>query len=295
MKSTREQRTIAVVIATGIASVVTQLVLIREFLSQFQGNEIVIALILFSWLVLGGLGTLLSRPAAGSRLATLEALYWLSLALVLFSIFTLFGARLLRDLVFTRGASVGFYQTFVYIAAVTAPYALLIGFLLPLSLFVLRSLRPDYPGALVYIWDNIGDVGGGALFSFLIVFWMTPAQAIVAAHLPLLAAALFLRPSGRRPGPVPMLAAAAVFLTLAAGLAAEKATLTPARGELAHYRETRYGRITVVTQQELVTLFQDGVPLLSSQDAAAAEEAVHYALAQLEDPQRVLLISASAG
>jgi len=295
LKSTNEQRTIAVVIATGIASVVTQLVLIREFLSQFQGNEIVIALILFSWLALGGVGTLLARPAAGGRLATLQALCWLSLAPVLFSTLTLFGARLLRDIVFTRGASVGFYPTFVYIAAVTAPYALLIGFLLPLSLFVLRSQRADYPGALVYIWDNIGDVSGGALFSFLIVFWMSPVQAIVAAHLPLLAAALFLNPSGRRLEPARMLAASAVFLTLFAAVAAEKASLTPSRGELAHYRETRYGRITVVTQQELVTLFQDGAPLLSSQDEAAAEEAVHYALAQIEDPQRVLLISTSAG
>ncbi|HSO61605.1 MAG TPA: hypothetical protein VLR50_11275 [Desulfobacterales bacterium] len=295
MKSTREQRTIAVVIATGIASVVTQLVLIREFLSQFEGNEIVIALILFSWLALGGLGTLLSRKTAGSRLATLQALCWLSLALVLFSTLTLFGARLLRDLVFTRGASVGFYPTFAYVAAVTAPYALLVGFLLPLSLFVLRSERADYPGALVYIWDNIGDVGGGALFCFLIVFWMTPVQAIVAAHLPLLAAALFLNPSGRRPGPARRLAAAAVFLTLVAGLASERASLTPSRGELAHYRETRYGRITVVTQQELVTLFLDGVPMLNSQDEAAAEQAVHYALAQLEEPQRVLLVSAAAG
>jgi spermidine synthase len=295
LKSTNEPRIIAVIIATGIASVVTQLVLIREFLSQFQGNEIVIALILFSWLALGGLGTLLSRPMAGSRLATLQALYWLALALVCFSPLTLFGARLLRDLVFTRGASVGFYQTFVYIAGITAPYALLIGFLLPLSLFVLRSERPDYPGALVYIWDNIGDVSGGVLFSFLIIFWLTPVQAIVAAHLPLLTAALFLQPAGRRPGSARMLAAAAVFLTLVAGLAAEKATLTPVQGELAYYRESRYGRITVVRQQELVTLFQDGAPLLSSQDAAAAEEAVHYALAQLEEPQRVLLISASAG
>jgi len=293
--STSEPRIIVVVIATGIASVVTQLVLIREFLSQFQGNEIVIALILFSWLTLGGLGTLLARPAAGSRLATPQALGRLSLALVLLSTLTLFGARLLRDLVFTRGASVGFYPTFGYIAAVTAPYALLIGFLLPLSLFVLRAQRPGYPGALVYIWDNIGDVGGGALFSFLIVFLLTPVQAIVAAHLPLLAAALFLQPPGRRPGPVRMLAVAAVFLALLAAVAAETSTLTPSRGELAHYRETRHGRITVVTQQELVTLFQDGVPLLSSQDEAAAEEAVHYALAQLEDPQRVLLISASAG
>jgi spermidine synthase len=295
LKSTNEQRIIAVVITTGIASVVTQLVLIREFLSQFQGNEIVIALILFSWLTLGGLGALLSRPAAGSRLATLQALYWLSLALVLFSTLTLLAARLLRDLVFTRGASVGFYQTFVYILSVTAPYSLLIGFLLPLSLFVLSSQRPEYPGALVYIWDNIGNVGGAVLFSFLIVFWMTPVQAIVGAHLPLLTAALFLQPSGFRPGPARMLAVAAVFLTLAAAIAAEKATLVPFRGELTHYRETRYGRITVVTQQELVTLFQDGAPLLSTQDAAVAEETVHYALAQLEDPQRVLLISASAG
>jgi spermidine synthase len=295
LKSTNEPRIIAVIIATGIASVVTQLVLIREFLSQFQGNEIVIALILFSWLALGGLGTLLSRPMAGSRLATLQALYWLALALVCFSPLTLFGARLLRDLVFTRGASVGFYQTFVYIAGITAPYALLIGFLLPLSLFVLRSERPDYPGALVYIWDNIGDVSGGVLFSFLIIFWLTPVQAIVAAHLPLLTAALLQQPAGPRPGSARMRAAAAVFLTLVAGLAAEKATLTPVQGELAYYRESRYGRITVVRQQELVTLFQDGAPLLSSQDAAAAEEAVHYALAQLEEPQRVLLISASAG
>jgi spermidine synthase len=295
LKNTDETRLVAVVIATGISSVVTQLVLIREFLSQFQGNEIVIALILFCWLVLGGLGTLLARPSAGSRLATAQVLGWLCLALALLGTLTLFAARLLRDRLFTHGASVGFYPTFAYIAAVAAPYALLIGFLLPLSLFVLRSRRPDYPGALVYIWDNIGDIGGGALFSFLLVFWLTPVQAVVAAHLPLLAAAGFLPASGRRPARALRLAAAALLPTLLAALAAERPTLAPSRGELAHYRETRYGRITVVRQQEMVTLFQDGIPVLSSQDEASAEEAVHYALAQIDAPKRILLISASAG
>ncbi|RPJ71569.1 MAG: hypothetical protein EHM15_10470, partial [Desulfobacteraceae bacterium] len=153
MKNPNERRIVAVIITTGIASVVTQLVLIREFLSQFQGNEIVIALILFSWLVLGGLGTRLARSAADSRFATRPALGWLSLALALLATPTLVAARLLRDLVFTHGASVGFYPTFIYITAVAAPYALLIGFLLPVSLFVLRSERPDYSGTLVYIWD----------------------------------------------------------------------------------------------------------------------------------------------
>lgn len=295
MKNPNERRIVAVIITTGIASVVTQLVLIREFLSQFQGNEIVIALILFSWLVLGGLGTRLARSAADSRFATRPALGWLSFALALLATPTLVAARLLRDLVFTHGASVGFYPTFIYITAVAAPYALLIGFLLPVSLFVLRSERPDYSGTLVYIWDNIGDIGGGALFSFLIVFWLTPVQAVVAAHLPLLAAVLCLPPAGRRPEAVRWLAAAAVLIVLLAALAAEKATLMPPRGELAHYSETRYGRVTVVRHQELVTLFQDGTPLLSSQDQAAAEEAVHYALAHLEAPKRILLISAAAG
>jgi len=49
------------VVLTGITSVVTQLLTISELLSQFHGNEIVVALILFIWLVLGGSGALLAR------------------------------------------------------------------------------------------------------------------------------------------------------------------------------------------------------------------------------------------
>jgi len=53
----------AVVIATGISSVATQLYTIREFLALFAGNEFVIALIFFNWLILGGVGTRLAYLA----------------------------------------------------------------------------------------------------------------------------------------------------------------------------------------------------------------------------------------
>ena len=39
MKKKSERAIIRVVIATGISSVVTQLLIIREFLAQFQGND----------------------------------------------------------------------------------------------------------------------------------------------------------------------------------------------------------------------------------------------------------------
>ncbi|MGD8389032.1 MAG: hypothetical protein PVG49_17935, partial [Desulfobacteraceae bacterium] len=49
------------VIGTGISTVTAQLLTIREFLSQFHGNEITISLVLFSWLLLTGIGSLAAR------------------------------------------------------------------------------------------------------------------------------------------------------------------------------------------------------------------------------------------
>ncbi|MEZ4576873.1 MAG: hypothetical protein R2875_02360 [Desulfobacterales bacterium] len=62
-----------VVIATGIGSVITQLLTIREFLCLLNGNELVIALILFNWLFIGALGTLLA-PAIRKKALGAETL-----------------------------------------------------------------------------------------------------------------------------------------------------------------------------------------------------------------------------
>ncbi|MCD4715202.1 MAG: hypothetical protein K8R45_00510, partial [Desulfobacterales bacterium] len=56
------------IIGTGISSVTTQLLTIREFLSQFHGNEITISLVLFCWLLLTGLGSLAAKGVKRSSL-----------------------------------------------------------------------------------------------------------------------------------------------------------------------------------------------------------------------------------
>ena len=71
-------------VATGIASVAVQLVLVREYLAQFQGNEIVIALIFFCWLVYGGIGTALAKTwGTGRRSPSAHKLTLLSLLLIM--------------------------------------------------------------------------------------------------------------------------------------------------------------------------------------------------------------------
>ena len=45
----------------GISSIITQIILIREFLSVFYGNELILGIILANWLLLTGLGAYLGK------------------------------------------------------------------------------------------------------------------------------------------------------------------------------------------------------------------------------------------
>jgi spermidine synthase len=296
LKKNDDRAIIRVVIATGISSVVTQLLTIREFLTQFQGNEIVIALILFNWLILGGLGTLLARvtPRRAQQAST-GRLAGMSLVLGGLGMLQIHAIRQLRDLVFIHGSSVGFYPTWLFSFLIIAPYCLLLGFVLPYSLFIIRSEQADYPAARIYITDNIGDITGGALFSFALVYLVSPLQAILLAHLPLLGAVYLLFPVSKRHRPSVFLSLGLLGVVFVAGVALEKRSLTPVEGQLVYYRETRYGRIEVHKDQEQHTLFADGVPVFSSQNQSLAEEIIHYPLAGQDPIKHVLLISAQGG
>jgi spermidine synthase len=286
-----------VIIATGISSVVTQLLIIREFLAQFQGNEFIIALILFNWLILGGIGTILARWITRDLWApTANRLGWLSLILAGMPAVQILAIRFLRDVFFIHGSSVGFYPTLSYSFLIIAPYCLMIGFVLPYSLFVIRAEKPDYPGARIYMIDNLGDVSGGALFSFALVFLATPLKAVFWANLPLLLTAfLLLSRNIFRPRIAIYLGTGMTFIIMITGIFLEPASLFSSSGKLVYYKESRYGRIEVQKDQEQFTLFVGGVPMFGNQNLSMAEETIHYPLAQLSRVQNVLLISAEGG
>ena len=299
MKRNPETYLAALVVATGISSVVSQLLIIREYLTQFQGNEYVIALIFFAWLLLGGLGGFFSAlitgryvPADNGRLAGL------SLLTAVLPMATLLAIRLGRDVIFTPGASTGFYQTLGFVFITLGPYGFLVGFMLPYTLAVFRSGVPGYAGTRVYMFDNIGDCAGGALFAFILIFLCTPLQAMAVASGILVLAAFCFAWHGATATPtvgVAAVAAVAAVLCLAAGLMWEMPSLQPAKGSLAWYQESRYGRVTAVQEREQVTIFHDGAPLTSNLDVMAAEAAIHYPMSQTHSPGEVLIISAGGG
>lgn len=281
------RRVLSVVAATGIASVATQLSAIREFLTRLSGNEFVISLILFFWLFWGALGTLAARRS--SKKASPKGLYGISLLLTLLAPALILSVRKLPEFFFVSGATPGFYATLFYVLVLSAPYGFVLGFALPYGLMTISARHPEFSGTRIYITDNVGDISGAVLFSFVLVYFLSPLQAILAAHLPLI---LCLFPLARIAGrriffslfgsllPVAVLAAAALM---------EPATLDPPSGTLVHYQETPYGRIQMSVDRDQLTLFQNGRPAAFSEDVIAAEETVHYPLSQTQNPRHVLL------
>ena len=288
LKNTIDRRLIDLVIATGIASVASQLVFVREYLAQFQGNEIVVAQVLFVWLALGGVGTRLARL---SRSPSLNFLCFLSLGLSALAIVQIAAVRGLRPLIFLPAEAVGFYPILAFTLMTMAPYALLVGFVLPYALYVLRIRTPNFPGVSLYMADNIGDVCGGALFAFCLVVWTTPMQALAIANLPLIIAAVRLIPYRW----IGWMGATVTAAVLVSGLFVETRLLQPFTGELVAYEESRYARLTVQKDKSQLTLFADGRPLAGNQSVMSAETHAHYPLSQLDRVNRILVVSAIGG
>jgi len=183
------------IIGTGISSIAVQLVTIREFLSQFHGNEITISLVLFCWLLITGLGSLAARFVKRS-------------SLILFALLTLFMAvwpliqiiliRGFREAIFIHGVSPGFHQIFFYIMTTMTLYCFMVGFILPHSLKVLQDRRYAFTTGQLYLTDSIGDICGGILFSFILVYWVSPFKSIVMTSSVMIIAGLLLLFSERR-------------------------------------------------------------------------------------------------
>jgi spermidine synthase len=56
-------------------------------------------------------------------------------------------------------------------------------------------------------------------------------------------------------------------------------------------KDTPYGNLTITQTGEQFNFYENGVSIFSTDDLIATEEAVHYAMAQQENPQSVLVVS----
>jgi spermidine synthase len=175
----------------GMASVMTQLALMRELLCAFAGNEMVLGIALGLWLLLTGLGTSLGRTADKLR-NPLAVLFTAQILIAVIPMAQVFAVRALRNVVFVRGAEVGVMGTVLSAAVLLLPFCLVAGYTLTLACSILNRHGDASGAGRVYVADSLGSVVGGALFSFVLVRFLDHIALLAVPALLNLAAAVWL-------------------------------------------------------------------------------------------------------
>jgi len=171
---------LAAFFAVGFAAIVAQVVLMREFFVVLGGNELIIGVILASWLAAIGLGAWLAALLA-DRLKPALA-FFLSLITVLAlvlpcQIAAIRGARGLLGV--APGEAIPLAAAMLFCLLVTAPSSLLVGLLFPFAGRLAAEARGEAVGGVaeLYIAESAGSLAGGVLFTFFLVETLAPMQA----------------------------------------------------------------------------------------------------------------------
>ena len=93
-----------------MSAFVTQLTLMRELLGVFAGNELTFGVVLGNWMLLTGLGAAIGRGSRQVR-DPIAALVVSQVAIALLPLADVFAIRWLRNVVFLRGAALGWSET----------------------------------------------------------------------------------------------------------------------------------------------------------------------------------------
>lgn len=283
---------LAGVFALGCSAVVTQLVMMREMLCAFSGNELVLGIVLGNWLLLTGLGAFLGRWSSRLEKPTRAFALGLILAAAL-PWHQLFLFRMFRELFFVRGSEAGVTGTILASLGFLAPFCVLSGFLLVLAGHILGERENDAGIGRVYMADSIGSVAGGALFSFVLINYCGHFRALQGlAVFTFLLGGFATFYSGKRLFLLGSLIAVESFWIMFAhgdwDLALTKRDYNGQRVLL--QANSPYGRLVVVDFEKQTTFFENGLPVIATRNVQQAEETAHYALAQRPKARRVLLI-----
>jgi spermidine synthase len=282
----------------GFTAVVAQIVLMRELMVVFVGNEISLGVTLATWLLWtaigsGVLGRVAQPPSAAKLLALLLVLEAAAFPASIFLV------RASRGLFHPEpGELLGPGAMFLAAFLALSLFCVISGWLFAAGVRLYAHEAQTSAAAAtgsMYLLEALGSgVGGIAASIALIRYWNAFQIASLLALLNLLAAGVMLSRRRRAAAITAVVLSAAMFFWLSPRL--EHASLARLwRGfDLVISRNSVYGNLVVIRGEGSRSLYENGLNLFNVPDVPAAEEAVHYALLEHPAPRAVLLLGGGA-
>jgi spermidine synthase len=313
----KEKNLVATLILMGASGIIAQILLLRELLIYFHGNELSIGIILANWLLLESAGAFLLGKQIDKTRQKIELFILATLLLAVFLPVSVYLSRILKDLLAgSPGEAAGIARIFYCSFLVLLPVSLIHGGLFTFGCKI-HSLHPtkDTDGSAssigkVYIYETIGTIIGGVCLTFLLIPYFNSFHIAFSVSLLNIIACILIGVSfwkGDFSGSRRFIMPASVLLFAAcAGIMASPAIDTihmhslrnrwPGQ-EVVYYKNSIYGNVAVAESRGQYTFFSDGTPVITvpTPDIISKEEFVHFPMLFHPRPKDILIISGGAG
>ncbi len=297
----------------GMSGIASQIILLRELLVSFLGNELTLGIILANWLVLEAVGSFVIGKSVEKAKRKLELFVLFQLFFSIALPFAIYLSRVFKNiLVAVPGEAVGFapifYSSFLILLPVAIPHGAL--FTYGCKNYSLYFGEDASSIGRVYVLETTGSIAGGLVLTFFLIRHFQSFEIAFLVSLVNALISIFLLWPGHMLSPAHprkcLLSLSILFTLLFSCI-----LFSPLSGEIhffsiqtqwrglnvLHNENSIYGNITVTKRGEQFTFFTDGIPSITAPvpDIASIEDFVHFSMLFHENPESVLILSGGAG
>jgi len=299
------------IFAIGFSALVAQMLILRELLIVFAGNELSIGIILANWLLLGGFGSFIMGRRAEKITDRTGVFTGIALLFSVSLPAAIYVTRILKNMLGVAiGEGLGFSTMLYSSFLILLPISISNGALFTLGCRIYPTLFNKDASSIgkVYIYGTVGTIVGGIVWTYVLIPFLNAFQiALSLAALNMIACIILLVFSQKANAlrKITIYASGLLFIIciflLFSGKTSDlhyqsiKSQWKPLN--MVHYQNSIHGNITVTETQGQFTFFLDGIEHITIPipDRISVEEFVHPPMLSHPDPKSILILGSGAG
>lgn len=293
------------ILIIGSSGIIAQVVLLRELLVSFYGNELILGVILANWIICEALGVFIIGKNIDRIKNKINIFVILQLLFSLILPISIYLARIVKSaLGIPFGEAIGLPQIFYSSLVIMAGLSFCHGALFSCSCKIYSSYINDTNGAIgkVYAWETAGTIIGAIAFTYIFIPFLNSFQIAFIVSLSNFITCLFFFKNISKIFKYAILFLILFTLSLPLSGALNKMHAYSIKKQwkmqnILDYRNSVYGNITVVKKEEQRTFFYNGLPIITTPypDITFVQEFGNFPLLFHPFPEDILVISGGAG
>ncbi|MDP3732099.1 MAG: spermine synthase, partial [Candidatus Omnitrophota bacterium] len=296
---------ILAILVVGLSGIVAQVMLLRELLVSFYGNELTLGLILANWIILEAFGVFIIGKFIGKIKNKINIFVILQIIFSLTLPLSIYFSRIVKTMLGVPfGEAIGLSQIFYSSIFIMFPLSFCHGALFSCGCNICYSYVKESVRSIskVYAWETIGTIIGGIVLTYLFIPHLNSFQIVFIISLSNLIICLFFLKDISK-----ILKYLLLLLILLMGYLPLNGVLNKIdysaikkqwkMQDVLDYRNSIYGNVVVVQKEEQRTFFYNGLPIITTPypDITFVQEFGNLPLLFHPHPKDILVISGGAG